>query len=209
MSENNNHSAWFALTVKPRHEKVAAQDLRSKGLEDFLPLYHARRCWSDRVKSVELPLFPGYLFCRFESYKDRLKVLSTTSVISIISFGEELAPVEEAEIAAIQSLLRSGLPVEPWPFLRVGEPVRVESGPLTGLQGILSREKNVSRVVINVELLQRSVAVEIDRHRLSAVNSTTAHIRSSQPWATLPTASAHHLSFNDQKPHGHFPSHSG
>lgn len=189
LSENHNQCAWFALTVKPRHERVAAQNLRSKGLQDFLPLYCARRHWSDRMKSVELPLFPGYVFCRFESYRDRLQVLNTASVNSIVSFGGEPAPVEEAEIAAIQLLLRSGLPVEPWPFLQIGEPIRIESGPLAGFEGILAREKNVSRVIVNVELLQRSVAVEVDRDRLSALK-LSSQARMAQPWAALSARSA-------------------
>ena len=155
-------AAWFALQVKPRHEKTAAWALHNKGYEEFLPLYRSRRRWSDRIKELDIPLFAGYVFCRFDP-EERLPVLTSPGIVSIVGMGKIPAPVAEAEIAALQAVVRSGLRAEPWPFLRIGHGVRIELGPLAGLEGILSDFKSRQRLVVSVTLLQRSVAVEIDR----------------------------------------------
>ena len=154
--------AWFAVTVKPNHERTAAQALGDKGLEVFLPLYRARRRWTDRVKQLDLPLFGGYVFCRFER-PDKARVLATPAVTSVVSFGRQPAAIPEPEIESLRTLVSSGLPVGPWPFLRVGERVRIEAGPLAGVEGVLTQLKDAWRVVVSVELLQRSVAAEVDR----------------------------------------------
>ena len=164
---NRNVPSWYALTVKPRHERAAGRNLRERGLEGFSPVYRARRRWSDRIKDLELDLFPGYIFCRF-TYAQRLTVLNTPSVTSIVGFGKDPAPVRDDEIAAIQAIEASGLPARPWPYLRAGQEVRIEHGCLAGLVGTLARERDSCRVVVNVELLQRSVAVEIDRAMIGA-----------------------------------------
>jgi transcription antitermination factor NusG len=156
------HPSWFALTVKPRHEKVAAQNLRLRGLEDFLPLQRVRHSWSDRIQTVELPLFPGYVFCHL-TYRDRMHALNTPGVRSIVGFGAVDVPLEDSEIQALQALISSGMLLSPWPYLRLGEKVRIERGALEGVCGTLVREKGSWRIVVNVELLQRSVAVEVDR----------------------------------------------
>lgn len=161
---------WFALTVKPQHERAAAQALESKGLESFLPLYRARRLWSDRVKELHRTLFPGYVFCRFR-FGDRARVLATPSVRSVVGFGRLPAPVAEAELETVRSIVASGLPAGPWPFLKAGQAVRVDAGPLTGLEGILVQLKDAYRVVVSIQLLQRSVAVEIDRVVLRPLGS--------------------------------------
>ena len=161
---------WYALTVKPRHERAAAQNLRDKGLEEFSPAYRARRRWSDRIKDLELQLFPGYVFCRF-TYPDRLRVLNTPSVTSVVSFGKLPAALDDAEIQALQAIVTSGFPARPWPYLRAGQQVRINESCLAGLTGTLVREKDLFRVVVNVELLQRSVAVEIDREFICAVKA--------------------------------------
>lgn len=155
-------AAWFALTVKPRHEKSVAAGLARLGFEAYLPLYPAKRRWSDRVKIVSLCLFPGYLFCRF-GYDRCLQVLNQPGVSSVVGFGSSPVPVPEEQIAAIRRLLASGSSVLPWPFLKLGQRVRIRAGALAGIGGILAKEKDIWRVVVNVELLQRSVAVEIDR----------------------------------------------
>jgi transcription antitermination factor NusG len=157
---------WYALTVKPRHEKATAQLLRLRELEEFLPLQRVQREWSDRTQTVDLPLFPGYLFCRF-GYKHRLRVLNTPGVRSIVGFAATDVPVAEETVHALQTLVASGRFVEPQAFLRPGANVRVTEGPLKGVRGTLVREKGAWRVVVNIELLQRSVAVEIDRALLS------------------------------------------
>ena len=154
--------SWFALNTKPGSEKAVAFALRQKGYEEFVPLCREERRWSDRFKEVELALFPGYLFCRFGS-EDRLRVLTTPAVTSIVGFGNTPAPVADQQILAIQAMIRSGLPLEPWHFLELGQPVRIERGPLRGLQGVLVQVKDLCRVVLSVTLLRRSVAVEIDR----------------------------------------------
>jgi transcription antitermination factor NusG len=162
------HSYWYALTVRPRHERSASQGLRNKGLEEFSPTYRARRHWSDRIKELQTCLFPGYVFCRF-SYEDRLLVLGTPGITSIVGFAKTPAPIPDTEIAAILAMVKSGRRLEPWPYLRAGERVRIDDGCLQGLCGTLVREKDEWRVVVNVEILQRSVAVEIDREALTSV----------------------------------------
>jgi transcription antitermination factor NusG len=174
-----NPHAWFALTAKPRHEKAVAQNLRSKGLESFLPLYKARRQWTDRYQTVDMPLFPGYVFCRF-AYTSKLPVLNTPGVTSVVGFCNVPTPVSDDEISRIQAIQASGLPAQPWPYVRVGQKARIERGSLAGLEGVLLREKDSLRVVVSVELLQRAVAVEIDRDMIRAVqgaaDATMAHV---------------------------------
>lgn len=152
---------WFALQVRTRQETGVADQLSGQGYERFLPLYKVRKRWSDRIKEVEAPLFPGYLFCRFNPH-DRLPILKTPGVIQIVGFKEGPTAVDESEIRAIQTLVVAGVPHQPWPFLAAGDRVRIESGPLVGLEGILAEVKRSHRLVLSVTLLQRSVAVEID-----------------------------------------------
>ena len=171
LPEVSENTEWFALTVKPRHEKMAAQNLQLRGLESFLPLYNARRQWSDRVQTVATPLFPGYVFCRFP-LPDWLRVLNTPGVSTVVGFGKQPARVGASEIQAIQKMLDSGLRVSPWPYIEAGDPVEIAGGPLDGLRGIALREKGVDRFVVNVELLRRSVAVEIDRALLTPVRTS-------------------------------------
>jgi transcription antitermination factor NusG len=168
MLNQSPDSLWYALMVKPNHERAAAQALESKALETLLPLYRSRRRWSDRIQELDLPLFAGYVFCRFPA-TERARILSTPCVHSVVGFGNRPAAVEDAEIRALRTLVASGRPVGPWPFLRVGERVRVEAGPLCGVEGILSQVKDAWRVVVSIELLQRSVAAEVDRDSLSLV----------------------------------------
>ena len=153
---------WYAVRVRSRYERVIASTLCDKGYEVFLPLYRCRRRWSDRIKELESPLFPGYLFCRFD-IQTRLPVLVTPGILQIVGFGETPYPVDEMEIAAIQATVLSELQVQPWPFLHVGQRVRIEFGSLSGQEGILLALKGKYRLVVSVTLLQRSVAVEIER----------------------------------------------
>lgn len=153
---------WYAVRVKHQHERVVAQALTGRGVETFLPLYRSRRQWSDRIKVVEFPLFAGYVFARFE-LPEKLRVITVPSVHYIVGFDGKPAPVRDEEIAYLQTMMRSGAPVEPWPYLREGQRVRVERGPLQGVEGILLRFKGTWRVVVGVELLQRAVAAELDR----------------------------------------------
>jgi transcription antitermination factor NusG len=152
---------WFALRVRSNFEKVASQILEQKGYESFLPVYHSRNRWSDRTKTVERPLFPGYLFCRFDQ-QQRLPILVTPGVVGVVGLGKTPAPIPEAEIEAVGGVIRSGLPVTPWPFLRVGQRLVMERGPLRGIEGILQEIKSRYRFVVSVNLLQRSVAAEVE-----------------------------------------------
>src|ERR1700722_4706248 len=152
---------WFALQVRARQEAGVGEQLKGQGYERFLPFYKVRKRWSDRIKEMEAPLFPGYLFCRFNPH-DRLPILKTPGVIQIVGFNNIPAAVDEDEIFSIQRLVASGVQHHPCPFLAVGDRVRISAGPLLGLEGILSSVKGNHRLVLSVSLLQRSVAVEID-----------------------------------------------
>lgn len=152
---------WFAVHVRTRHETAIASFLEAKGYEQFVPLYKFKKRWSDRVKVLEAPLFPGYLFCRFDP-QFRLPILKTPGVIQIIGYNRVPTPINEAEMSAIQTVIESGMQTQPWPFLEVGERVRIGSGSLRGLDGIVVKMKENHRLVISVTLLRRSVAVEID-----------------------------------------------
>jgi transcription antitermination factor NusG len=152
---------WFALQVRARQETSVADQLKGQGYERFLPFYKLRKRWSDRIKEFDAPLFPGYLFCRFNPH-NRLPILKTPGVIQVVGFNNIPAAVDEAEIASIQRLVSSGIQHQPCGFLTVGDRVRISAGPLLGLEGILTGIKGNHRLVLSVSLLQRSVAVEID-----------------------------------------------
>lgn len=156
------HLSWFALQVRSRYEKLVSSALEYKGYQEFLPVYAARRRWSDRIKEVELPLFQGYVFCRLDP-GDRLPILTIPGVIGLVGLGKTPAPVDDTEITALQAIVESGLSRLPWPFLRAGQKIRIDHGPLRDLEGILLQIKGSHRLVVSVSLLQRSVAVEIDR----------------------------------------------
>ena len=158
--------SWYAVSVKPRHEKSVSLILLSKGLEVFNPMCRTIRRWSDRIKNIEMPLFPGYVFGRF-GFEQRMAVLMSPGVTSIVSAGRQPAPVLEEEIQAVQKIIASGRHTVPWPYLAAGRKVQIVAGCLEGLTGTVVRDKSIYRVVVNVELLQRSVAVEIAREDLA------------------------------------------
>jgi len=159
---------WYGIRTKFNHERVAAVVLQSKGYEQYLPVYRHRQRWSDRIVETDRPLFPGYVFCRFDARK-RLPIVSTPGVVSVVGFGNEPAPISESEIDAVRAVLRSGLVAEPCPFLREGQRIRVRRGSLEGLEGILLKKKSDWRIVVSVAMLQRSVAVEIDREWITTI----------------------------------------
>jgi transcription antitermination factor NusG len=160
---------WFALRVQSRCEKVVAMVARNKGFEEFLPLHKSRRRWSDRLKAMELPLFPGYIFCRLDPQR-RLPLLTIPGVLHFVGIGKTPSPIEDVEIAAIQTAVGSGVLTEPWPFLDVGQRVRLEDGPLAGLEGILVETPKRQRVVVSLTILRRSVAVAIERQWAAPVD---------------------------------------
>lgn len=152
---------WYALRIQSRLATVASLTLRDRGFEEFFPVYRSRRRWSDRFKELELPLFPGYLFCRFGA-GDRLPIVTTPGVIGIVGFGGTPVPIEPSEIAAIHRVLQSGIAAEPWKYIESGRRVRVEHGALAGLEGIFIEMKKDRRLLLSVTMLQRSVAIQID-----------------------------------------------
>jgi transcription antitermination factor NusG len=152
---------WCAVYTRHQHERSVAEILQTKGFEVFLPLYESMRRWKDRRKLLSLPLFPCYVFVR-GAVDRRLPVLSTPGVHMIISRGERVATIPEEEIEAIRRTVEGEFRVEPHPFLRCGDRVRVVRGSLEGVEGILTRKKNLYRLVLSVEMLAQSVAVEID-----------------------------------------------
>jgi transcription antitermination factor NusG len=164
---------WYAVRVKSNREKVVASSLEDRGYEQFLPLYRARRQWSDRVKDVELPLFAGYVFCRLDA-QYRLPVLTIPGVFQFVSLGREPLPVDDSEIDALQAVARAGFPAAPWPFLRTGQRVRIVRGALRDVEGLLIEVKNKHRLVLSVSLLQRSVAVEVDRDWIEPLRARAA-----------------------------------
>jgi transcription antitermination factor NusG len=159
---------WYAVRTKSKHEAAAASYLRGRGLEEFFPTYQCRRVWSDRVKVIDTPLFPGYLFCRFDE-QAMLPVLEAPGVVHVVGFGGKPAAVPEEEVAAVRKLARSGLPASPCPYLREGMQVRIRSGPMQGVEGRLTKIKSKFRFVLSVDMLQRSVAVEVDPETVEAL----------------------------------------
>ena len=164
---NGAQEQWFAIRVKSRHEKAVAAIAHNKGFDEFLPLYKSCRRWSDRKKTLELPLFPGYLFCRLDPQR-RLPLLTIPGVLHFVGAGKFPLPVDAQEVKAIQKAIQSGVVTEPWPYLEAGRRVTLEAGPLAGLDGILVRDSGQERLVVSVTILQRSVAVSIDRHWVKA-----------------------------------------
>jgi transcription antitermination factor NusG len=152
---------WWALYTRHQHEKVVAEMLAAKGFDVFLPVYDSIRRWKDRRKVLSLPLFPCYVFVRGEQER-RLQVVSTPGVHMLLTRGEQIAVVPEEEIGAIRRAVEGSFRVEPHPFLKVGERVRVARGSLTGVEGILVRKKNLYRLVLSVDMLAQSVGVEVD-----------------------------------------------
>ena len=168
--EAGEAARWFALQVKPRHEKVTSTILKNKGYREFLPVYQSRRVWSDRIAKIDTPLFPGYVFCHFDAGKRRTPIVATPGVIQIVSTAGKPTPIEEAEILAIERIILSGLAAEPWPYLKVGACVEIQHGSLAGVEGVLVEIKKRHRLVVSVKLLQRSVAVEIEREWVAPRN---------------------------------------
>lgn len=152
---------WLAVYTRHQHEKAVAGMLSAKGFEVFLPLYESRRHWTDREQTIEMPLFPCYVFLRGEDGR-RLQIVTTPGVHMILRNGGQLATVREDEIAAIRRAVEGPLQVEPHPYLHCGERVRVRRGTLAGIEGILVRRKNQLRLVLSVDVLTQSVGVELD-----------------------------------------------
>jgi transcription antitermination factor NusG len=173
MSLELNGEQWFAVQVRARWERSTAALLVGKGYQTLLPTYECQQSRNGQVKSA--PLFPGYVFCQFDGQK-RLPVLITPGVIALVGRGRIPVPVEPSEIDSIQTMVSSGLPLQPWPYLEVGQKVRIEDQALQGLEGILIAFKGSHRIVVSVSLLRRSVALEIDRARVSPIHTNREEV---------------------------------
>lgn len=154
--------AWFAVYTRSRHENAVQESLRGKGYESFSPSYKLKRRRANRNVEIDQPLFTSYVFCRFDP-RQRLPILQTPGVVFIVSRAGEPEPVDPAELASLQAVLRSGRQIQPWDFVRTGQRVRICAGALAGAEGTLVRVKNRDRLIASVSVLQRAVAVEIDQ----------------------------------------------
>lgn len=152
---------WYAAYTSANHEKRVAEQLGVRVVEHFLPVYSSVRRWKDRLVNLQMPLFPGYVFVRL-ALCERLRVLQIPGVARLVGFDGTPTALSDAEIESLRSGLEGGVRVEPHPYLRVGRRVQVKSGPMSGMQGILLKRKGRLRVVLSLELIQRSIAVEID-----------------------------------------------
>jgi len=162
MSLETDTQRWFALQVRTRWEASTAVLLAGKGYQTLLPTYKSKKRWNGKLRETCTALFQGYVFCRFDAQK-RLPILVTPGVIAVVGCGKVPLPVDDREIAAIETVVSSGLRAEPWPYLELGQKVRIETDALRGLEGILINFKGNQRIVVSVSLLRRSVALEIDR----------------------------------------------
>jgi len=152
---------WYAAYTSANHEKRVALQIGQRSVEHFLPLYESVRRWKDRKMRLQLPLFPGYVFVRLP-LRDRLQVLQVPSVVRLVGFNGHPSALPDEEIEALKTASACGVRAEPHPFLTVGRRVRVKSGPFEGRQGFLLRKKNNLRVVLSVELIMRSMVIDVD-----------------------------------------------
>ncbi len=167
-------AGWWAVYTRHQHEQVVADMLKAKGLDVFFPAYQTQRQWKDRKKMVTVPLFPCYLFMRANA-NGALPVLSTPGVHSILTRGVQFALVPEEEIHAIQRALQQPARVEPHPYLKCGERVRVSNGPMEGVEGFLVRRKDQYRLILSVEMLSQSASVEVQASDVEPVRPSLCH----------------------------------
>ncbi len=160
LSRDSLQLCWYAAYTRANHEKRVRDQLEQRSVESFLPLYGTSRRWKDRWMRLRMPLFPGYVFVRMAPV-DRLRVLQVPSVVRLVGFDGHLSQLPDEEIEGLKKGL-AGVRAEPHPFLTVGRRVRIKCGPLEGRQGVLLRRKGILRVVLSIDLIMRSIAVDID-----------------------------------------------
>lgn len=161
-------SPWFAVRTRSNQERNIATAFEFKNLEHYLPTYQTVSRWTDRKVVIQRPFFPGYVFCRFR-LENRLPVLTTPGVVAVVGFGSEPAAIPDSQIETVRQVLGSGLATEPCPFLKEGQRIRVVRGPLQGVEGILLQKKADWKLVVSIDLLQRSLAVEVDQDSVKSV----------------------------------------
>ncbi len=161
--------SWFAVQTRPRYERKVHSELQEKGVQTFLPLHSEIHQWSDRKRTVEMPLFPGYIFVRVTpSADDRVQVLRTNGVINFVGARNVGAPIPDSEIDSVQSVVQSGLAFKPHPHLKIGQRVYVRGGCLDGVQGVLTAVNGDRGLVVSVNLIQRSIAMRIEGFKVEA-----------------------------------------
>lgn len=158
---------WYAVAVKPRHDKAVSRTLENKGYPVIVPLYKKHYWQAKRLRESELPLFPGYVFCRFNA-QTRLPILMTPGVIQVLGAGRVPTPVDEGEMASLQTALDLQLHLSPYPFLETGQRVRIKEGALAGIEGVVVDLKPCLRIVLSITLLRRSILLEIDSNSVIA-----------------------------------------
>jgi transcription antitermination factor NusG len=159
---------WYAAYTCAQHEKRVAEQFTQRSLENFLPQYESVRRWKDRRVKLQLPLFPGYVFVRL-ALRDRLRALETPSVVRLVGFNGHPAALPDKEMEALQACVAAQLAAEPHAYLKMGRRVRIKCGPLAELEGVLVRKKNAFRVVLSLDLLARSAAVEVDAANIERI----------------------------------------
>ena len=162
--------SWYAVLTRARHEKIIAQRLQEQGISTFLPLVTEVHRWSDRKKKVELPLFSCYLFTRLlPTSEARLRVLRVDGVFQLVGVRGEGTPIPDEQIEALRTLVERRLPVCSHPFLRIGQRVRIRSGALNGLEGILLGRNGDQTLVVSIEAIQRSLAIRIEGYDVEPI----------------------------------------
>ncbi len=170
MNPSSPSNRWYALQVRTRWEGSTAVLLEGKGYKTLLPTFATKKRWSAKQNQSHAPLFPGYVFCQFNVY-DRLPILVTPGVISVVGRGKVPVAIEDSEVSAIEQVMSAGVTMEPWPYLEIGQRVRIEAPSMQGVEGILLNFKGNNRIVLSVSLLRRSVALEIDRDLVSPIGA--------------------------------------
>jgi transcription antitermination factor NusG len=166
----SSHTRWYAAYTYPRHEKAVVKQLESKSIEAFLPVFRTENRWKDRRVQIQTPVFPGYVFTRI-NLSERSRVLAVPGVIRMLSFNGIPAPIDDSEIEAVRLCVERGAALEPYPFLEIGDRVRVRSGVLEGLEGLISRCKDDRRLIVPISLINQSVVVEIDVQLLEPLDT--------------------------------------
>ena len=169
-SETSVDLRWFAARVRSNQERLALAHLNDRGYQPFAPSFKSERQWSDRKKLIEQYLFPGYIFCRFNPH-ERRAILTAPGIIDLVGFGRAPQPIADEEIQRVRRMVESGVYVSPYPFVEIGQTVLIERGPLAGLEGILVEAKGRFRLVVSINLLQRSVSAEVDRQCVRPIRS--------------------------------------
>jgi transcription antitermination factor NusG len=175
MTPSDVYSAWYAVRVKPRHEKLAAEHLEGRGFNTLLPLARSTRVWRHRASTASVPVFDGYVFCQFDVTR-RLPVLTAPGVLYVLGTSEGPVPIKQSELRSLRIIIQSNLPLTPWQTYTPGTDVLIVSGPLLGARGKVLDVANDRKLIVSVSLLQRSLAVQLDRDWIRAVDGNDAEI---------------------------------